>query len=305
MSAEQIERLAGTTVPHPTMTFLSPLAGTILEKNVREGQYVEEGMTLYQLADLRTVWVVLEVYERDLARVRIGQTARIAVEAYPGSVLTGRVTFVDPVLNPETRTVKVRVEAANTSGMLRPNMYVRGEIALASRQALLVPGTAIVSTGTRSVVWVEVRENVFEPRPVSIGRTGTGRSEILAGLAEGERVAESGGFLLDSESSLSAPAAPAQAHPGHAQGGVVEIHVKGGYTPEVVRVPAGQAVTLRFVRDEDAACSAEVLFPTLGIRRSLAPFAATDILLPPQSAGRVPFTCGMEMLEGTIVVEEP
>ena len=148
---------------------------------------------------------------------RENQHTFVSVEilsVYPGEKFKGQVVFIDPVLNPETRTIRVRSEFSNPHGKLKPNMFVNATIAISKASALVVPATAILSTGRRTVAWVEVKENTFEPRDVVVGSTNEGFTVVLDGLEEGEVVAETGGFLIDSESALQQPAA-ADPHAGH------------------------------------------------------------------------------------------
>jgi Cu(I)/Ag(I) efflux system membrane fusion protein len=189
-------------LPH-SVSFHSPLSGTVLEKRVQEGDFVDEGMVLYRLADLSTVWVILEIYEQDIRFIQRGMPVVLSTDAYPGEVFRGHVTFVDPVLDPESRSVRVRVESANPLGKLKPNMYVRGTVKVTVPDAIVVPTTAVLVTGRRSVVWVEIRTNAFEPRTVTTGTSGDSFTQILSGLRGGESVAVTGGFLIDSESALT------------------------------------------------------------------------------------------------------
>ena len=210
LTENQVQELESTGSPHHTIAFHSPIAGTVIQKQVQEGEFVSEGMMLYQLADLSRVWVYLDLYEKDIRMVHLGQTAEITTDAYPADVFRGVVKFVDPVVNAESRTVRVRTEFANGDGKLKPNMYVKARLALPVVNAIVVPAGAVLSTGKRSVVWVETGANTFEPRDVSIGATGDEYAEVLHGLREGEKVAATGGFLIDSESALSHPPGTAE-----------------------------------------------------------------------------------------------
>ena len=138
----------------------------------------------------------------------------MTAEAYPGESFGGRVTFVDPVLNADTRTIRIRTELANPLGRLKPNMYVRISVDLPTEESLTVPTSAILYTGKRAVVWIETLPNRFEQREVSVGATNDQYAEILHGLAGGELVAASGGFLIDSESKLSR-GDTGESHEGH------------------------------------------------------------------------------------------
>ncbi len=212
----QIDSLERSGTVRTSVAFSSPLEGTVIRKDVQEGQYVEEGTVLYELADLRRVWCVFDVYENDLRFVRTGMAVAITTDAYPGETFTGTVTLVEPTLNPETRTVRVRTELANPGGRLKPNMFVNGRIAAPAAHVLAVPTGSILSTGKRAVVWVETGENRFSPRTIVTGASADGFTEVLSGLHAGEMIAATGGFLLDSESQLS------QGDAGH------EDHVQPG-----------------------------------------------------------------------------
>ncbi len=290
-----------------SVSFHSPLAGTVLEKGVQEGDFVDEGMVLYKLADLSKVWVILEIYEQDVRFIRRGMLVSVSTDAYPEEIFHGHVTFIDPVLNPESRTVRVRVENANPLGKLKPNMYVHGTAKVTVPDAVVVPTAAVLVTGRRSVVWVEIRTNVFEPRAVTTGAAGDSFTQILSGLQPGELVAVTGGFLIDSESALSMPSTVTEVQHTHvpaqpATTNDVEILVDGKYSPDIVHVLAGRPVRLRFTRKEDSRCTDEVVFKTLGIRRSLPAWQTTTIEFTPAEEGEIPFECGMGMVHGKVLV---
>lgn len=212
MSHDQIHALADSGKPQDTVTYYSPIGGTVLARLIQEGQYIEEGSDLYDIADLTRVWTYLDVYERDLRFVKPGAPVRITTEAWPGETFTGTVTFIDPVVNSDTRTVRVRSEFDNAAGKLKPQMYVAAQIGAPPAGALVVPSSAVMFTGKRNIVWVEVAENAFEPREVHVGATSGPHIEITGGLEEGERVVTSGGYLLESESQLRTPASGAGEH---------------------------------------------------------------------------------------------
>ncbi|HTY58094.1 MAG TPA: efflux RND transporter periplasmic adaptor subunit [Bacteroidota bacterium] len=200
---DRLER--GHDTQSPVM-YASPVSGTVIRKEVVEGEYVGEGTTLFEIADLSRVWVIASVPEENIPAVRKGDEAEITVDAYPGVLLHGRVGLIEPVLDAGTRSLRVRAEIANGGGSLRPNMYVRVRLSTAPREALLIPTAALLFTGIRPRVWVESSPGRFEPREVRVGQTSGGVTEILDGVAEGEMVAATGGFLIDSESQLQPPA---------------------------------------------------------------------------------------------------
>ncbi len=215
MLESQIEELQRTREIKSSVRFFSPIRGTVLQKNVVEGQYVDEGMVLYQVADLSRVWAYFDVYEQDVRYIQVGQSIQMTTEAYPGERFSGRVTFIDPVINEETRTARVRTELSNPFGKLKPKMFVTANWQLPIVRALVVPVSAVLFTGKRTLVWVEVSENTFEPREISVGTSAQGYYVVLNGLKEGDVIAATGGYLLDSESTLQQPTS-ADPHAGHA-----------------------------------------------------------------------------------------
>jgi Cu(I)/Ag(I) efflux system membrane fusion protein len=324
---QQVNKLDETSEIARIVTMLSPINGTVMKKNVDPQHYAAMGEDIYEVADLSTVWIYLDMYEKDIRFVRVGQTVRTTTEAYPNETFVGRVAFIDPVLNADTRTMRVRTEFANSGGKLKPNMYVKASIAVPSMNTLVIPASSIMSTGKRSIVWVEVQPNAFEPRDVMIGTSTETYAEVVSGLNEGERVAETGGFLIDSESSLQQPR-ETDVHVGHgdnkatteepyarpseyfkptekhADNNEAGILVKGKYSPEIIHVKAGVPVTLHFYRDEDADCTNEVVFESLGIRRRLPARETTTIVFTPRDTGEIAFSCGMGMVRGKLIVSK-
>jgi len=209
----QIASLARTGVPHIRLPVYTPLSGVVIEKLVLVGQYVNVGDPLFSIADLSTVWVDVEVYENEFPAIQIGQKVEFSSESYPGVTFSGKVSFIYPFLDPKTRTVKVRVELPNPGGKLKPDMFMRGLIKAPQGIALTVPVTAVLDTGKRQVVWVESKPGIFMPRDVKTGDRSGDRIRILSGLKEGELVAVSGGYLIDSEAQLKG--GMTDGHEGH------------------------------------------------------------------------------------------
>ncbi len=186
-----------------TLTFSSPYGGYVLEKNVLEGQRVMMGDALYKLADLSVVWAEGEVFEQDMAAMRLGQQVTLEFEALAGQMMTGRITYVYPTVNPETRTAKIRVALVNQGMRLKPGMYATlRSSGLAAKATLGVPRSAVLQTGERSLVFVKTGNGQLEPREVKVGSASEDRIEILSGLRAGETVVASGTFLVDAESNL-------------------------------------------------------------------------------------------------------
>jgi Cu(I)/Ag(I) efflux system membrane fusion protein len=186
---------------------LSPSAGVVLARNVRTQDYVSAGTVMYEIADLGKVWVDLEAWEQDVQWLKTGDVVRYTATSQPGGVFAGRISWIDPVVNPSSRTVRVRLEAENASGQWRPDMLVRGEVLAESRSGAIVtvPSSAVLWTGTRSLVYVQVPgEDVptFESREVLLGERFGDRWAIRDGLDAGERVVSNGVFTVDAEFQL-------------------------------------------------------------------------------------------------------
>lgn len=186
-----------------TLTLRAPAGGYVLEKNVLAGQKIMGGEALYKVADLSTVWLEGEVFEQDLASVRVGQTVHADLEALPGEQRTGRIAYIYPTLNPDTRTVRVRVVVTNADLRLKPGMYATIRIAGTERaNVLTVPRSAVLSTGERNIVFVRETGGQLTPREITIGASSDDRIEVLRGLAAGQTVVASATFLIDAESNL-------------------------------------------------------------------------------------------------------
>ena len=200
----EIGRLRRTGKPSRSITLVSPVNGVVTVKNVTEGSAVRPGDTPYEITDLSTVWVMADAYETDLARVKDGMAATLMVKAYPELTFTGEVAFIDPELNPETRTLKVHLHFQNPGQLLKPEMF--GDVTLAGdeRSALTIPADAVIPTGERDVVFVSLGGGRFSPREVKLGAKSGDQVEVLTGLVEGEEVVTRANFLIDSESALRA-----------------------------------------------------------------------------------------------------
>ena len=201
--ASEIAAIERSGQVRKTLTLRSPAGGYVLEKNVVAGQRIMAGDALYRVADLRTVWVEGEVFEQDLANVRVGQTVHADLQALPGEHRMGRIAYIYPTLTAETRTAKVRVVLPNAGLRLKPGMYATLRIAGTERpNVLTVPRDAVLSTGERSLVFVREANGQLAPREVALGLASDERVEVLRGLAAGETVVASATFLVDAESNL-------------------------------------------------------------------------------------------------------
>ena len=209
LTPEQITALEKKAEAPTSITLRAPIGGHILTRNATQGERIETGTNLLDIADLSQVWVLADVYEYELPFIRLGQTATVTLSYLPGRAFEGRVTLIYPVVSEATRTVKVRIELANPEFVLKPEMYAEVEIRSELGEKLVVPESAVISTGKRDIAFVESGDGYFEPRELTLGVRLTDRFEVLAGLAEGEKVLVSGNFLVDSESKLKAALAAA------------------------------------------------------------------------------------------------
>ena len=207
ISAEQITQLERTGEVTKTMTLVAPFDGVVMEKMVVAGQGIMPGMKLYRLANLSIVWIEGEVFEQDLALIHVGAPVRVGLVAYPGQTFAGRVSFVWPVVEEQSRAGRVRVVLANPRGLIKPGMYATLLFdAALGRELLSLPADAVVQTGDRNLVFVVGADGALEPREVALGGRAEGRIQILHGVAEGERVVASANFLVDAESRLGSGA---------------------------------------------------------------------------------------------------
>jgi Cu(I)/Ag(I) efflux system membrane fusion protein len=205
ISEEQIKSLMASGEIRRTMTFRSPVAGVVTEKKAVQGMRFMPGEALYQISDLSRVWVIADVFEQDLGLVKAGAKARIRINAYPDKLFEGTVTYVYPTLNAETRTVAVRVELANPGGLLKPGMFAEMEMHASGKgQVITVPVSAVIDSGTRQIVLIQLKEGRFEPREVKIGARSANYLEVLEGVRAGDQVVVAANFLIDAESNLKA-----------------------------------------------------------------------------------------------------
>ncbi|MCK0506493.1 efflux RND transporter periplasmic adaptor subunit [Aromatoleum anaerobium] len=186
-------------------TFHSPANGVVLEKNAVQGARFMPGEAVYRIADLAKVWVIADIFERDLARVRVGQPASVTLDAFPDRRFDAKIGYLYPTLNVETRSTRIRLELDNREGLLRPGMFAHVELASGSpTPRVTVPTSAVIDDGVRQVVLIALDEGRFKPQPVRLGERGTEHVEVLEGVEAGDRVVTSANFLIDSESQLKA-----------------------------------------------------------------------------------------------------
>jgi multidrug efflux pump subunit AcrA (membrane-fusion protein) len=204
ISAGQIAELERTGRPSKTVRILAPMDGVVVEKMVVQGQMVDPGTKLYRLADLGLVWVQAQIYEQDLAYVKLGQEATVTLSYLPGREFRGRVTYIYPNVDEKTRTARVRMEFHNPGYFLKPGMFATLQvISELEPSALLIPDMAILRSGEKTTVFVALDGGKFDPRTVTLGPQAENDTyQVISGLKEGERIVTSGQFMLDSESQL-------------------------------------------------------------------------------------------------------
>ncbi len=300
-----------------TFAVVAEAGGQVIARPVNPGQHVEAGRTLLTLSDLSTVWVMGDVFEADLGAMATGRQVRVTTGAFPGRSWTGRLTYIEPEVARETRTVKVRVEVPNADRALRLGMLAGIEVEAQATSIVTVPLGAVQMLGSASVVYVEAGTGEFVERVVAVGAETSGRVQVQAGLIAGEPVVVAGSFALRSErerlgwappAPLPVSAAPPPATvpaSSAAAPGVLTRRIEitaAGLVPARVTVPAGQPIDLVFIRRVEETCGTDVVVPELGITRDLPLDTPVTIRLPAHEPGELAFTCGMGMLKGTIVV---
>ena len=234
LSAAQIEALPEKPADKLTTEILSPIGGTVVAQNVYEGQYVQEGERLLEIADFSTMWFLFLAYEQDLPWIKPGLKVDIRTPSHPGRTFTGSITFIDPNFDEATRSTKVRVELDNPiiegRRLLLHRLYADGIVHLDAPEVLAVPRTAVIQTGAEAVVYVDEGKGVYSRRVVKLGRRGDEVVEVLAGLKEGDKVVTNGNLLMDGQAEMnrSFSASPSKAAPAlsDAQRKAVENFIK-------------------------------------------------------------------------------
>lgn len=319
--ASTVDALGSGSQVKATTSVPAPIDGVVTERAANVGLNVDPATALFKVVDLSTVWISADVYEKDFSRVRIGSKATVTTAAYPGQAVEGRVSYMDPQVNPETRTAKIRVEIPNPRAELRLGMYtdvlIAGSGGGASRT--LVPRSAVQNVGDRTVVYLSNPDDPgkFTEREVSLGRTSGEQVEVRQGLQPGHVVVTEGSFFVRAErerlglrsgAHMATNAATAKASAADAGAAATLQSAKivvseQGFEPAKVTLRAGSRVRLTFVRTTEKTCATEVVFPSLKVRRPLPLNQPVDIEFTPDRTGEMTFACGMNMLKGTVVVQ--
>jgi RND family efflux transporter MFP subunit len=308
------ETVAKDDDANATIDVASPIDGVVTERLANVGLNVDPAAKLFTIVDLSSVWVVANVYEQDLHRIRDGVRAIVVAKAYPDRSFEGRVSYIDPQLSQETRTAKLRVDVANPQGVLRLGMFTDVSISAAGGTSIQIPKGAVQSIGEHQVVYLPAPDDPtrFTEREVRVGRSMGDSVEVVSGVNAGESVVSQGSFFIRAEAERlglrSAVRSPSTSKPS--AGGVAVppaqtakiVVSETGFEPAKVSLRAGRPARITFVRTTDQTCGTEVVFPSLDVKRVLPLNQPVTIEFTPQ-AGEIAFACGMNMLKGTVVVE--
>ena len=310
LTANQITALSESAPIDSTIRITSPRDGVITARAINPGENIDASKNLFTVADLGSVWIVANLYERDLASVQVGNSVSVTASAIAGRSWTGRISYIDPQLAADTRTARVRVEVNNSDRFMRFGMYV--DVALSaspSQNAVLIPRTAVQTIGTQTVVYVADGQLAgrFIERAVALGATAGETIEVLGGVTVTDQVVVAGSFALRAErdrlglplpTTLSAPTlAPRQ------EVRRIEVAItKEGFVPANITAESGKPIDLVFTRRTDDTCAKEVVIEAVKARKELPLNQAVTIRLPASPKGTVTFVCGMNMLRGTVVV---
>lgn len=332
MSEKGVDELRKTQkFPKPLIAVESPASGTLIARSVNAGEVVMQGKEMFRVADLSTVWVIGQIYERDFQAVNIGTPAVITTSAYPDKALHGSVSYIDPRVDLQTRTAQVRIELANPRESLKLGMFVDvnfgGAIQAAGggQAATVVPRSAVQVIGAKQVIFVATdRSGEFVQRDVSIGPEINGMLPVYSGVSTGEQVVTEGSFLLRAESlklnpaqSMAAAAVPTNVarlseSPQHddrtqeveagLQLATVAVTAKG-FQPDTIKLKRGVPARVTFVRQVEETCATVILIPEYHIKRDLPVKDPVVVDFTPTKKGVFDFSCGMKMLSGKIVVQ--
>jgi membrane fusion protein, heavy metal efflux system len=317
VSASALDKMAPGNNVSATTNVFAPIDGVVTERGANVGLNVDTATKLFTVVDLSTVWVVANLYEKDFSRVRVGHEAVITTSARPDVTQRGRVSYIDPQVNADTRTAKVRIEVPNPGGDMRLGMYADVVVAGAGgTSAPRLPRQAVQNVGDRTVVYLA---NLKEPgrfieREVRLGQTSGGHVEVVSGVQPGDVVVTEGSFSVRAErerlglrpaaSTASATLASSSEERSNEAAQTAKVVVnEQGYEPAKLTFRAGTLARITFVRTTDKTCGTEVVFPSLNIKRALPLNQAVTIEFTPAKTGEIAFACGMNMLKGVVVVE--
>ena len=313
LSAKAVDNLGPGRAVDATTSVAAPIDGVITRREANVGTNVDQATQLFTIVDLSSVWVVVDVYEKDFALVRVGSTATITTRAYPAMALQGRVSYIDAQVSAETRTAKARIEVPNARADLRLGMYAEAIIGSGGGPMTpMVPRTAVQNVGDRTVVYLVDPKNAgrFVEREVQLGGASGDLVAILAGVGAADVVVSEGSFYVRAERErlgLRGGGASPAGHGSMAAGGAVQqanVSVtEVAFNPQRLTLKAGVPARITFTRTSDKTCATAVVFPSLNIRRDLPLNQPVAIEFTPDKPGEIAFACGMNMLRGSVVVQ--
>jgi RND family efflux transporter MFP subunit len=310
VGTDRLDRLTSPSDIDANTDIVAPANGIVLRRAANPGVNVQTGEELVTIADLSKVWVVADVFERDLGRVRVGSRILVMNPAEPGRTWPSTISYLDPQVVPETRTARLRADVPNPGERLKLGQYVDVTVSGIKASSLQVPHEAVQTIADRHFVYLPdpSQADRFIEREVRIGSTSGGATEIVSGLAAGDRVVTAGSFFLRAERDrlglpLPPPAAPASGKAAGSSTAPYDIAItERGFEPDRITVGSNVAVDLRFTRKTDQTCAKAVSIPALKVQRDLPLNVAVTVSIPPRTKGELEFVCGMNMLKGTVVV---
>lgn len=319
LSVAAIDVLAPGKGQSATLEVPAPIAGVVTERTANVGMNVDQTTPLLTVTDLSTVWVVVEVYEKDFSHVTVGTPVQITTHAYPDRTIEGRVSYLDPQVSPETRTAKARIEVKNPSGDLRLGMYAEALFRSGGRASMpLVPRAAVQNVGNRTVVYLvdSAKPGTFIEREVRVGAVAGDQVPVISGIQAGDIVVSEGSFSVRAERERlglrASPGTPsrgpseAQRHVGREGNRDVQdatiVVGETSFDPSRLTVRAGVPARLTFTRTSEKTCATSVVFASLNMKKELPLNEPVTIEFTPGRAGEIAFACGMNMLRGTLVV---
>jgi cobalt-zinc-cadmium efflux system membrane fusion protein len=318
LSTSAMEAVAPGKGQGATVNVPSPIAGVVTERTANVGLNVDQTTPLLTVTDLSTVWVVVDIYEKDFRHVTVGSSAQITTHAYPDRIIEGRVSYIDPEVSPETRTAKARLEVRNPGGDLRLGMYAEARFRSGGGVSTpMIPRTAVQNVGDRTVVYLvdPAKPGTFIEREVRLGAAAGDHILVLSGVQVGDVVVTEGSFSVRAErerlglrpspaTSLREPA-DARGHVGvqatpDVQQATISVG-ETGFQPPKLTLRAGVPARLTFTRMTDKTCATSVVFASLKIKKELPLNQAVTIEFNSGAEGEIEFACGMNMLRGAIV----
>jgi RND family efflux transporter MFP subunit len=217
ISEGEIKQIEKRSTPVRALTFFSPIDGFVINKNAYPGQRIAPDTELYTIADLSTIWVLADVFQYEIAQIQLGQSATMELSSFPGETFKGLISYIYPVMDNTSRTLKVRIQFPNPGFKLKPDMWANVTMKIDYGLQLSVPAGAILDSGIEQIVFVALDDGYFEPRKIKVGAQVDDRYIVLSGLKRGEKIVTSGNFLIDSESKLKSALSGAGSpeHAGH------------------------------------------------------------------------------------------